>query len=194
MLVSGHPFHYVRRMQRAAKIATGVSALVVAGLVALAAPTVATAVEAVAEWRLFHPAADDSASSAQRSDEAVEPERAEEVTGADGEELISAGNGTWFSAQGPGNCTTNAAIHPYGAHDPNARLAGELTDMGATDLASGDVGYTADGLIATYTVAAGDTLVAIGERFCVDYVTVGAYNDRFGTKQIQPGDVLVLRP
>ena len=66
--------------------------------------------------------------------------------------------------------------------------------MGATELASGPVGYNADGLIETYTVASGDTRVAIGERVCGDYVTVGAYNDRFGTKQIQPGDVLILRP
>ena len=114
--------------------------LVVASLVALAAPTVATAVEAVADWSLFHPVADESSSSAQHSHEDVEPERAEEVVGPDGEELISAGNGTWYSAKGPGNCTSNAAIHPYGAHDPNARLAGELTDMGATELASGPVG------------------------------------------------------
>jgi LysM repeat protein len=66
--------------------------------------------------------------------------------------------------------------------------------MGVTEYASGEVGYTADGLIETYTVASGDSLIAIGERFCVDYVTVGAYNDRFGSKVIQPGDVLVLRP
>lgn len=65
--------------------------------------------------------------------------------------------------------------------------------MGATALASGEVGYTADGLIETYTVAPGDTLIAIGERFCVDYVTVGAFNDRFMT-DLQPGDVLILRP
>ncbi|HVL62513.1 MAG TPA: LysM domain-containing protein, partial [Microbacterium sp.] len=66
--------------------------------------------------------------------------------------------------------------------------------MGVSPYASGEVGFTADGLIETYTVESGDTLIGIGQRFCVDYVTVGAYNDRFGTKAIQPGDVLILRP
>ncbi len=102
--------------------------------------------------------------------------------------------GHTFSAEGPGDCTTNAAIHPYGAGQPGARLRGELVDMGVSEFASGEVGYTADGLIETYTVQPGDALIAIGERFCIDYVTVGAYNDRFAPTTIQPGDVLVLRP
>ncbi|MEJ1086850.1 LysM peptidoglycan-binding domain-containing protein [Microbacterium sp. Mu-80] len=122
------------------------------------------------------------------------PDGRPEQSDTDGDGLIYAGNGTWFSADGPGGCASNAAIHPYGAHDPRAQLGGELVDMGASDLASGEVGYNADGLIETYTVESGDSLIAIGERFCIDYVTVGAYNDRFGPKQIQPGDVLILRP
>jgi len=52
----------------------------------------------------------------------------------------------------------------------------------------------AGGGMHTYTVESGDSLIAIGQRFCVDYVTVGAYNGRFSTSVIQPGDVLVLRP
>lgn len=172
-------------MDRAAKIAAGIAVLVIVGLVAVAAPAVATATGALSEWALFSPGEETEPAAAVQ---------AEDVVGAEGEPLMSAGNGTWFSAEGPGDCATNAAIHPYGAHDPSARLAGELTDMGANEYASGEVGYTADGLIETYTVASGDSLIAIGERFCVDYVTVGAYNDRFGSKVIQPGDVLVLRP
>lgn len=117
-----------------------------------------------------------------------------EASDVDGDGLIYAGNGTWFSAEGPGECESNAAIHPYGAHDPRAQLGGELVDMGVSELASGEVGYDAEGLIETYTVAPGDSLISIGERFCVDYVTVGAYNDRFGPTEIQPGDVLILRP
>ncbi|MFB7890977.1 LysM domain-containing protein [Microbacterium sp. NPDC056044] len=172
-------------MDRDAKIAAGISVLVVAGLVAVATPAVATATSALSEWTLFSPSENTQPAPAAQAEDVVAPK---------GEALISAGNGTWFSAEGPGDCATNAAIHPYGAHDPSARLAGELTDMGVTEYASGEVGYTADGLIETYTVASGDSLIAIGERFCVDYVTVGAYNDRSGSKVIQPGDVLVLRP
>ena len=180
-------------MQRAAKIATGASVLVVAGLIAVAAPAVATATGALAEWAVFSPAATDAPSGASPGEEAADPEP-EVVVDAGDLELIDVGNGTSFSAEGPGDCTTNAAIHPYGAHDPAARLGGELTDMGVSPYASGEVGFTEDGLIETYTVESGDTLIGIGQRFCVDYVTVGAYNDRFGTKAIQPGDVLILRP
>lgn len=194
MLAWEHPVHYVRAMKRAAMVASGVSVLVIAGLVAVAAPAVATAAGGLSEWALFRPGADAASSGASQSEDVVHRKQARGVDGPEGEGLISAGNGTWFSAEGPGDCATNAAIHPYGAHDPSARLAGELTDMGVTAFASGVVGYTEDGLIETYTVAAGDSLIAIGERFCVDYVTVGAYNDRFGSKVIQPGDVLILRP
>jgi hypothetical protein len=118
------------------------------------------------------------------------PERSD----TDGDGLIDMGNGTKFSAEGPGDCESNAAIHPYGPHDPAAQLGGELVDMGTSAWASGEVGYNAEGLIETYTVAAGDSMIGIGERFCIDYVTVSGYNDRFGTNEIQPGDVLALRP
>lgn len=179
-------------MHRAAKIATGISVLVIASLVAVAAPVVTTAAGTLSEWAVFRPAAEAVPSDAPETEEVVDLERSAAVVGTEEDALISAGDGTSFSAEGPGDCTTNAAIHPYGAHDPRARLGGELTDMGATAVASGEVGFTADGLIESYTVAPGDTLVAIGERFCVDYITVGGYNDRLGS--IQPGDVLILRP
>lgn len=118
------------------------------------------------------------------------PERSD--TNGDG--LTDMGNGTKFSARGPGDCESNAAIHPYGPHDPAAQLGGELVDMGTSVWASGEVGYNTDGLIETYTVAAGDSMIGIGERFCIDYETVRGYNDRIGANEIQPGDVLVLRP
>ena len=66
------------------------------------------------------------------------PERSD--TNGDG--LIDMGNGTMFSAEGPGDCDSNAAIHPYGAHDPAAQLGGELVDMGASDWAC--LLYTSD--------------------------------------------------
>ena len=49
--------------------------------------------------------------------------------------------------------------------------------------------------VRTYTVQPGDALAAIGERFCIDYITVGVYSHRMPPgKTIQPGDILVLRP
>lgn len=183
-------------MNRSQKIALLISGSVVIGLVALATPAVASVGSAVSSWALFRPDAQPTVSepAAETDVGDIASTETSEADDTEYDGLISAGNGTWFSAQGPGNCTTNAAIHPYGPHDPHARLGGELVDMGVSDFASGEVGYNAEGLIETYTVAAGDTLVAIGERFCIDYVTVGAYNDRLSTKVIQPGDVLVLRP
>lgn len=106
-------------------------------------------------------------------------------------------DGRTFSAVGPGNCTTNAAISTpwHGDGDEPVKLLGDLTDMGATEYAAGSVGYNADGQIQTYTVEAGDSLISIGERFCIDYITVAVYNHRTAPgKTIQPGDILVLRP
>ena len=181
-------------MQRTAMIATGISVLVIGGLVAVAAPAVATATGALSEWALSSPVSHVEPSPNSETDEAVDDDQPQGATDSAGDGLISMGNGTWFSAEGPGDCATNAAIHPYGPHDPAARLGGELTDMGASAYASGEVGYTEDGRVETYAVASGDTLIGIGQRFCIDYVTVGAYNDVFIGKQIQPGDVLILRP
>ncbi|WP_314094768.1 LysM peptidoglycan-binding domain-containing protein [Microbacterium foliorum] len=84
--------------------------------------------------------------------------------------------------------------HELGSDDP-VELRGELVDMGASAYASGPVGYNDDEQIESYTVAEGDSLVGIGERFCVDFVTVAVYNHRFPpSPTIQPGDVLTMRP
>jgi hypothetical protein len=103
-------------------------------------------------------------------------------------------HGQTFSAEGPGTCETNAGIFPYEAHNPHAELLGELTDNGPREYAGGPVGYDAKGRITTYTVQRGDALLAIGERFCIDEVTVEVYNGYLPPKTIQPGDLLVLRP
>ncbi|MGP6205078.1 LysM domain-containing protein [Microbacterium sp.] len=102
-------------------------------------------------------------------------------------------DGHTFSAIGPGDCATNAMI-AIDREGPG-KLLGELTDMGASGYAAGPVGYDEHGRIETYTVQPGDALAAIGERFCIDYITVGVYNHRMPPgKTIQPGDILVLRP
>jgi hypothetical protein len=102
-------------------------------------------------------------------------------------------DGHTFSAIGPRACATNAMI-AIDREGPG-KLLGELTDMGASGYAAGPVGYDEHGRIETYTVQPGDALAAIGERFCIDYITVGVYNHRMPPgKTIQPGDILVLRP
>ena len=170
-------------MNRASKIIVAASAAVIAGLVALAVPAIAALPDTLAP----DPAATAETAPAPKHQLAAAP------VSSSGPALQTI-NGHTFSAEGPGNCTTNAAIHPYGTADPRAKLLGELTDMGETEFASGDVRFTPDGLIDSYTVVPGDSLIGIGERFCIDYVTVGAYNDRLGSNAIQPGDTLVLRP
>jgi len=65
-------------------------------------------------------------------------------------------------------------------------------DRGPRDFAAGTVTYDEDGNVATYTVAPGDAGAAIGERFCIDYVSLLAANGVFPT--IHPGDVLVINP
>lgn len=65
-------------------------------------------------------------------------------------------------------------------------------DNGETDLARGTVTKTADGSIATYTVAAGDAPSAIRERLCTDVYAAMSYN-HLGSL-LYPGDVLTLGP
>jgi hypothetical protein len=65
-------------------------------------------------------------------------------------------------------------------------------DNGETDLARGTVTKTADGSIATYTVAAGDAPVAIRERLCTEVYAAMTYS-RLGS-MLYPGDVLTLGP
>lgn len=65
-------------------------------------------------------------------------------------------------------------------------------DNGMTDFARGTVTKTADGSIATYTVAAGDAPSAIRERLCSDVYAAMSYS-RLGS-MLYPGDVLTLGP
>jgi len=65
-------------------------------------------------------------------------------------------------------------------------------DRGPRDFAAVTVTYDEDGNVATYTVAPGDAGAAIGERFCIDYVSLFHVN---GIHPIpRPGDVLVINP
>jgi hypothetical protein len=87
-----------------------------------------------------------------------------------------------------GDCLQNSVMTGSGM----LKGAQTLVDMGSTEFARGTVTRNAEGTIATYTVAAGDAGMAIGERFCVDYITVFQYNDIYPTPQA--GDVVLLLP
>lgn len=175
------------RMKRSTKITTAVVVVAVAGLFAAAAPAVVSAAPAVfgvASWASERFAAEPSTAPTPAPED---PAR---------ENLVSLGDGISVPAGGPGDCTTNAFIN-IGSTDGetmHAKLLGELVDMGESELASGPVTLDADGEIFSYEVQAGDSLIAIGERFCVDYVTVGSFNHVRGFEPIAPGDVLYLRP
>ncbi|ANG84653.1 hypothetical protein A8L33_03965 [Microbacterium aurantiacum] len=57
------------------------------------------------------------------------------------------------------------------------------------------MGYAEDGRIATYTVASGDSLWAVGDRLCIyNALALGALNGDEAYEVIQPGDVLVIDP
>ncbi|PRB13244.1 LysM domain-containing protein [Microbacterium sp. MYb62] len=158
-------------MKRSAKITTAaVAAVVVAGVVALAAPAMIDALPRV------------SAPTEQATPPAAGHDDAAERT--------------IVPASGPGDCTSSARIE-IGSDDGSvmhAALRGDLVEMGASALANGVVTRDAEGEIFSYEVAPGDSLIAIGERFCVDYVTVGSFNHVRGAETISPGDILYLRP
>ncbi|MDE0546120.1 LysM peptidoglycan-binding domain-containing protein [Microbacterium sp. C7(2022)] len=65
-------------------------------------------------------------------------------------------------------------------------------DQGSQYGATGEV-VLIDGVPTSYVVAANDHPVAIGERFCIDYATLGPLNGG-DLAEIHPGDVLALRP
>lgn len=81
---------------------------------------------------------------------------------------------------------------PAGHGPIYASLRHDLIDLGESSFAQGEVALDNEGQISSYTVAPGDSPIAIGERFCVDYITVLQLNNTWPT--IDPGEVLELRP
>ncbi|MFK0402850.1 hypothetical protein ACIQTT_11015 [Microbacterium sp. NPDC090225] len=164
-------------MKRSTKITMVVSAATVTGLAILAAPVFLGA----ASWAdgFF------GAGSAE-SEPTADP--------ASDDGLVDLGDGISVPAGGPGDCTTNARINTMADDDGPfySKLLGELVEMGPSELASGEVLKDDDGEIYAYMVAPGDSPIAIGERFCIDYVTVQSHNHV--RVNINPGDVLYLRP
>lgn len=175
-------------MKTSAKIATGLSAAVIAGLVAFAiAPTIAAADRP----------ADAPAATATAATAAPVAESTPESDPADVPEgYVNVGHGTSIPAGGPGECEAPAYIWiGSDAGEPmHAEMGGaDLVDMGPLEFAVGEVGLDEQGRPATYTVAPGDVLARIGERFCIyNGLTLGILNGYSHGAVIQPGDVLTL--
>lgn len=73
-------------------------------------------------------------------------------------------------------------------------LSGQILDSGEGEYAEGPV-ENVDGIPTYYTVQPGDTYRGIGDRFCVDSITVQEFNDGGGPARVlQPGDRVQLRP
>lgn len=76
--------------------------------------------------------------------------------------------------------------------DSAGRVKGWIADFGATDGANDTVTRNADDEIETYTVASGDNLTAVADRFCFDTGSLATYNET--GPNLTVGEVLVLRP
>ena len=172
-------------MNRAAKVTTGVAVIVVGGLVALAVPAVASVHGALSSWVIFQPTGEPTVEPASTEDDAVGEEMIDEL----GDGYVYVGNGTAIPKGNPAGCEHPAWLHVGGT---SASLSGDLVDRGARDLAVGTAGLDDEGRIVTYTVAPGDALYAIGDRFCIaNALTIATLNH---TRTIQPGEVLLLHP
>lgn len=182
-------------MNKREGILLGAAALAVVGLFALAMPVFSSLAGSATTQTEANggPTAPPSSSESPPSD-AV----AEITTPLDGQDATAEYQdigGVRIPAKRPGDCPTWAMINPYDAWNPTARLGVTITDLGPTTYASGEVGLNDEGEISTYTVASGDTAYGIGDRLCIDYITVLAYNGKFvPAPEIQPGDILILRP
>ena len=177
-------------MNRTQKVTVAVSGVVVAGLVALAAPPVLAATSWASEQ--FTPVAAPAAApaSAPTATPAATPAAESDDLPADVPDgYVSVGDGTFVPAGGPGDCEATAWIN-FGRM--NASLYGELVDQGPSGLASGTAGLDGEGRVVTYTVAAGDALYGISDRFCIGNPL--AIENLNHTRMIHPGDVLLLRP
>lgn len=179
-------------MRLAGKIATGVSVLVVGGLLAVAVPAVASMTDEVMSWAMFAPtersAVTPSSRAAATSTSEGDP-IGQEMIAELGDGYLYVGNGTAIPKGSPAGCETPAWIFTGGM---SASVSGNLVDRGTRDLAAGTVGLDDNGAVVTYTVAPGDALLAIGERFCIaNALAIANLNH---TRVVQPGEVLLLRP
>lgn len=79
------------------------------------------------------------------------------------------------------------------------RIAGELRDMGVNEFANGEITRDNAGQIVTYTIAAGDTIMGIAERLCVDWqdLKLWNYGNRVDAQKfpiVEAGATMMFRP
>ncbi|GAA4486331.1 hypothetical protein [Microbacterium panaciterrae] len=174
-------------MKRAAIITVTVAGLAVAGLMALAASPV---ISAVAKSSHVQPTAP---SAPQRTPAPTS------TPSADPDRVIWLGDGISVKvSELPKGCTTYSKIEIF---DVNAhsygRLIGDPEDRGSAPGATGTVNRDAAGEIVSYTAASGDNTWTVGDRLCTNPLMVGRYNhigsDR-GDHALQPGETVVIRP
>lgn len=171
-------------MASTAKLTATLAALVL-GATVLAGCTTTTAPQAA------DPSQKPAASQAPEPS-AAEPEMETWVP----EGYVDVGHGTAIPVGGPGECESSAyiLIGSTGNEPMHVEQTGaDLVDMGPVDFATGEVGLDDQGRPVTYTVAPGDVLTRIGERFCIyNGNALGLLNGYSHGAVIQPGDVLTL--
>lgn len=169
-------------MKKAAAITTGISALVVGGLVALAAPAVAGVYTQVSSWQTVT-----GLPSLQAGTDPSATAPGASPTPLPGDD-VNVG-GVSIPVNDPGGCDKPAWLQLGRA---SASLNRDLIDSGPREYAAGTAGLDDQGRVVTYTVAAGDALDAIGDRFCL--ANPGSVSTLNHTRVIQPGELLLLRP
>lgn len=165
-------------MNRSQKVATAVSVLTVAGLVALAAPAVVSVASTVGGWAV--------------SNQPAAPATAPVAAAAPAAGTAPADQPVAAPAPIPDRTHGDCALLYYPTAVATPALDAPV-DNGPREFASGEV-VLQDGIPTTYTVAPGDAMQAIGARFCTFSVDVFYLNDVHLQGTIQPGDVLRLRP
>ena len=156
-------------MNLAGRITTAACVLVVGGLIALAAPTVASTASELSGWALFTPTPEPLVQIAADIEPTPEP-TAEPITD-----------------RTHGDCAL--LYYPEGEISPALDAP---IDTGVRQFAEGAVEFV-DGIPTLYTVAPGDAVAAIGTRFCTFSTGIFYFNDVQMRGAIQPGDVLRLR-
>ncbi|MBS1907204.1 MAG: hypothetical protein JST33_11695 [Actinobacteria bacterium] len=175
-------------MKRTAVITYAVTGLAVAGLVALAAPTVISAATSVPH----HVKATVQGAPVMTPDPTSTPT-------SDPDRVIWLGDGISVKVSSlPRGCTTYSKIQIFDVNGHSyGRLVGEAADRGASPGATGTVSRDAAGNIVSYTAAPGDDSWSVGDRLCTNPLMVGRYNhigtDR-GDHALQPGETVVIRP
>ncbi|MBN9170428.1 MAG: hypothetical protein J0I50_00820, partial [Microbacterium sp.] len=139
------------------------SAVVVVGLGALAAPVISDLTGSLAGSPAKPLATATAVADASRTRPSPTSSPTDGTT-----HLVGLGQGVSIPAGGPGDCTASSDINimSTGGGPYHATLLGpDLVDTGPRQFAEGTAGRDREGRISTYTVASGDALFAIGDRF-----------------------------